>query len=310
MLHFSYTVRNLLVGILTLLGLSIFSLNVLASTVPEGSITVPSSCSAFPCNVDVSWVVTENPDGAPTSSMRLKLNGSQIGSGQSGSLSGVALSAPSNFTLTVGSTIVDDKSVALAASTPTPTPIPKTCDQDCSGGQSCVSGLSCINNKCRLPSYPNESSCSAPSYPEYRSCNQSCGGGNQQCLSGLSCINNVCRHPQNQNDTSCSAPAGTSSSTPTPTKVPTGGTGGSVLGSKASNVTPTVNPDGTTSESTAEGETLGSQASGETTLVTPTPTPVKGLIEKVASNPVMAGVFLIGVAALGFTFFKIRKSLA
>ncbi|OGE26458.1 hypothetical protein A3H85_02905 [Candidatus Daviesbacteria bacterium RIFCSPLOWO2_02_FULL_40_8] len=283
-----------------IISLFLFIPNVYASILPEGTISSisPSSCADFPCSVSISWNVTNNPDGE---GVELSNNGSVLSSGASGSQN-FTISSASNIVLNVGSTQVDSKSLGLVVPTATPTPAPKTCNQDCGGLVSCVSGLSCISGKCRLPSYPNESSCQAPSYPEYRSCNQSCGGGNQQCLSGLSCINNVCRHPQNPNDTSCSAPAGASSATAvTPTKSPISG---SVLGSKSS-ITAIISD---TSEATSAGEILGTQIDDQPTSISEANPPQQpGLMDKIKSNPLPAVILLGGLAALGFSLYKLKK---
>lgn len=276
MVHLSYMLGRVFSGILGLIILLSFWSQVSAQLLPQGSISSvdPSSCTAFPCSVSLSWNVSNNPDGDP---VQLINGGTVLSSSSTGNNQNFTISNASNIILYVGSTQVDSKSIALVVPTATPTPTPTP----------------------------------VPTVPDYRTCNQPCGSSNAQCISGLTCLNGLCRLPSNPNDSSCTPPsANTTSSgvnpTATPTKAPSAGSAGgsSVLGT---NITSSVTPI-PGEESGSQGEILGTDTiNGEVIDLTPTPTPSKGLIEKVTSNPIMAGVFIVGISALGFSVLKLKK---
>ncbi len=310
---FRYIGRGLIAVFLAFLCYALFVGMIYAVPPPTGTLSFSggSSCTANPtCGGSINWTAS----GAVFSvTVDQTVNGNSTniytGSNAGPDTAPVIISQGSNhFVLNINGGVTE-RTVDITGNvvTPTPNPTAKTCDQDCSGGAACVTGLACINNKCRLPAYPNESSCNPPSYPEYRSCNQSCTGGNQQCVSGLNCISGVCRLSSNPNDTNCNAPAGNSSNpTATPTKVPTGGT---TLGVKTT-VTPVPTGDMTSpSPSPSDTNVLSAEAT-PTEAPTATPTPAATVAQAVKDHPIMAAI--VGVIVLGSAAFliKFRKDLA
>jgi len=79
----------------------------------------------------------------------------------------------------------------------------KQCNETCANNKECAAGFRCFENRCRLATYPTNSSCDVPDDKGLqRSCNEYCAD-TRECKTGFTCFYNRCRQPSNPDSASC-----------------------------------------------------------------------------------------------------------